>query len=70
MNPILGPLLITNAGVLIVLLFGPNSPRQLLPVSYGGAAIAIGGAYLLVRALLARRRRPLDDHSSPTTKAV
>ncbi len=55
-NAVLGPVLITNAGVLVVLLFGPNSAHQILPLAYGGAAVAVIGMLAIVRAILERRR--------------
>ncbi len=51
------PLMVTNAGIIIVLLTGPNSTHQLLPMAYAGAALAVAGAGAMLRAIVAGRRR-------------
>jgi hypothetical protein len=56
----LGGLVVTNIGVLAVLLFGPNATRPQPTVAYGGVAIAVLGLVLLLRALIARRRTDAD----------
>jgi hypothetical protein len=53
---VLPPLLLANAGVLVVFIFGPNGPHPMLPLAYGGVAVAVAGAVLIVRALIVRRR--------------
>jgi hypothetical protein len=52
------PVMLTNAGVLVVLLFGPNSQHPIPALTYAGAAVALVGLVLIVRNLTARRRNP------------
>ena len=49
-------LIAMNAGVLLVLLCGPNAPHPILPLAYGGAALALAGLVVLVRSIIVRRR--------------
>jgi len=53
---LLVPLILANAGVLVVFLSGPNAQHPIVPLAYGGAAVAVAGAVALVRALAVRRR--------------
>jgi Na+-translocating ferredoxin:NAD+ oxidoreductase RnfA subunit len=55
-RPVFVPVLVTNAGVLVVLLFGPNSQHPIAPLTYGGVAAAVIGLVFIVRHLVARNR--------------
>ncbi len=65
-NALFPALLATNAGVLIVLLFGPNAQRPIPALMYAGVVLALGGLFILLRAIIARRSTP----PLPPTKAV
>ena len=55
-SPVLVPLLVANAGILLALFCGPNARHPVLPGAYVGAAFALAGLLGIVRALLLRRR--------------
>jgi hypothetical protein len=52
---VIGPLIVANAGVLVVFGFGPNAPHPILPLAYVGVVVAGAGAIALIRALTLRR---------------
>ncbi len=52
----IAPLVVANAGVLVVFLFGPNAQHPIVPLAYAGAAVAVLGAVGIVRTIVLGRR--------------